>query len=405
MTVPSSSSLASLVASSFSASRERGDIILYAHTSATPVSDDPRAGPGEQGTFTQFVHVVPDLCDKPAVPPKTPDLSKVGKRDVFAGPDFGPGEKVCDFEVDADDEQSDAEGEKKRVMYSVVHNLHALFPEHMMVIPHFGPKGTFRPQTSDLVPADLAAAWKVVEAYERDGRETIMFFNGGPLAGASQPHLHLQFTPFQHSLPPACEAVGRSLPFPPSPPSPTASPSSLAAQTGAGAARLPLPWVQFYLPVPSRPAADAGAAEQKAFQKELYQRYQTLLRTSRDYLASLPESSLPPAGPKRESYNLFLTSRYMHLVPRTDRLVRVPRVESRGQGEDVLVDDGSEEGKRRRVEEFRLSVNGLLYLGYFFVGTPEEASDLRRHGLAKTLREAGYANEEWEEGVKGEKSE
>lgn len=50
--------------------------------------------------------------------------------------------------------------------------------EHIMAVPAFSGK-PFRPQTSDLTPADLAAAWMVVEAYAKDGKEAVCFFKCG----------------------------------------------------------------------------------------------------------------------------------------------------------------------------------------------------------------------------------
>ncbi|GAA6009450.1 hypothetical protein JCM10207_003785 [Rhodosporidiobolus poonsookiae] len=373
-----SPSLPAQIALSFADSLSRDYISLYDSTSVLPITDDPRAGPGEAGSFTQFIHVVPQLGTKPPIPLKTPDLSRVGKRDPFEGPEFGEGEKIVDLTA------SDG------ATYSLVHNLHALFREHIMAVPHFPPGAPFRPQTSDLTQTDLEVAWRVVEAYEKEGREAVCFFNGGPLAGASQAHLHLQFTPFQHGIPPACEALARSLPFPP--PSPSAS--SSAAQVNGDAptptptpapARLPLPWVQFYLPLPPRPSpspsssSPSSAAADPSWLSALHTTYTSLLTASRAFLRTLPASSLPAEGPKRDSYNLFLTSRHMHLVPRTSRAVAVSRVASKGQGSE---------------DPFRLSLNGLLYLGYAFVASEEEARDLRGHGLARAFREAGYANEE-----------
>ncbi|BGP21007.1 hypothetical protein JCM10213v2_009186 [Rhodosporidiobolus nylandii] len=377
-----SPSLPTQIRTSFSASLAAEHITLYAAEHVSLATDDPRG-------LTQFVHVVPQLAEKPAVPPSTPDLSKIqeGKRDVFAGPEFGEGEKICDLWEPADEEPADGEqgeeGEgKERRMYSLVHNLHALFP-----VPY-----EFRPQTSDLLPSDLAVAWRVVKSYAEEGREAVCFFNGGPLAGASQAHLHLQFTPFQHSLPPACEALARSLPYPPPSPSSTSSPSSDLARSEKLAARLPVPWVHFYLPLPSCLTSSSSASSSSA-REALFETYQTLLATRTAYLSTLPESALPPAGPKRESYNLFLTSSFMHLVPRTDRLVRVPRISSLSSASE------GEEGEEDK--EFTLSVNGLLFLSYFFVASPEEAEDLRSYGLGRTLRGAGYANEEYREEGEG----
>lgn len=111
-----------------------------------------------------------------------------------------------------------------------------------------------------------------------------------------------------------------------------------------------------------------------------------MLNTRKDFIATKEEAGaeLPSEGPKRNSYNLYLTAEHMFLTPRTDRLVRVPRVASKGK-------EGAEG------DEFALSINGFAYLGLWFVANEEEEKDLLRHGLSRTLRECGYANEEWEE--------
>jgi ATP adenylyltransferase len=49
----------------------------------------------------------------------------------------------------------------------------------------------FEAQESPLTPADFAAAWLTLQAI--DG---LVFYNSGPLAGASQRHKHLQLVPF-----------------------------------------------------------------------------------------------------------------------------------------------------------------------------------------------------------------
>ncbi|BGP12023.1 Diadenosine 5',5'''-P1,P4-tetraphosphate phosphorylase 2 [Rhodotorula toruloides] len=331
------------VASSFAESEEAGYIHLYASTSCEPVQD----------VFEHWGHIVPQLADKPAVPPKTPDLSKRRDKDPLEGPDYGRGEKVLDLEEGG-------------VTYSIVHNLHALMPEHAMLIPHFETDGnSFRPQTSDLLESDLWAAWRIVKAYADSGREAVIFFNGGPLAGASQPHLHIQFCPFQHSVPPGSEQIARSLP-----PTPPSSRSSTSSPTLAP--RLPLPWVQFYQPLPSHSSLTSST---------LFELYQSLLHTRSTFLSTTTSARLPPPGQKRESYNLLLTSRHIHLVPRTDRLVNVPRT-----------------GEGREGQEFTISLNGLLYLGLWYAASEEDWEDVKRLGLSRVLADAAYENDEWEGG-------
>ncbi|GAA5993440.1 hypothetical protein JCM10908_002191 [Rhodotorula pacifica] len=369
------SAIPTRVADSFSHSIQQGYIHLYASDNEpqpfAAVTDDPPQ-------FPQFGHVVHQLRDKPAVPPQTPDLSKRRDKDVLEGPEYGKGEKVLEME----------QGGRT---YSLVHNLHALFPEHMMAIPFFGNDDkdkdrSFRPQTSDLLPEDLFVAWRVVNAYAQAGRETVMFFNGGPLAGASQPHLHMQFCPFQYNSPPAPEALARSL----SPLSTTSASSSSANEDFTPAPRLPLPWTQFYLPLPTSSTSSTAPLTPEA----LFSLYTRLLRTSREYIASIAASEasaasaqqaencrrLPPSGPKRESYNLFLTSQHLHLVPRTDRLVAIER-----KGDDHELED----------DLLRISLNGLVYLGYWHVPSREDWELVKGTGLAEVLQRAAYVNEQW----------
>ena len=56
----------------------------------------------------------------------------------------------------------------------------------------------FEPQESPLGEADFAAVWLCVAELGGLG-----FYNGGPAAGASQPHKHLQWAPLEGSLPTA----------------------------------------------------------------------------------------------------------------------------------------------------------------------------------------------------------
>lgn len=58
--------------------------------------------------------------------------------------------------------------------------------EHLLLVTR-----RFEAQTSWLTLADFDAMWRCL--HECDG---LVFYNGGPTAGASQPHKHLQFLPF-----------------------------------------------------------------------------------------------------------------------------------------------------------------------------------------------------------------
>ncbi|GAA5898670.1 uncharacterized protein JCM6883_003384 [Sporobolomyces salmoneus] len=355
-----SPSIPDAVASTFDSSLSLELIHLYdyASTSSIPLS---KLGPQSKGGC-QFIHVVPDLASKPAVPLHTPDLSQVTKRDPFEGPEYGKGEKVMDLEA------SDASP------YSVVLNKFALMREHFMAIPHFTSSHPFRPQTSPLVSSDLEIAYKIVSSYASKGIDLVCFFNGGPNAGASQPHLHIQFCPFQHDVPPLMQVVASSLPD-----------NNDDEGKGEEVKKLDLPWIVFCLKLPSSPLSPS----------KLHTLYERLLETSNEYLSTLPESSLPPPGPKRSSHNFFLTPSHIFLVPRRSRLISIPRSLSLNQGHLSL--GGGWEEVEGAEKDLRLSVNGLSVLGYWYVGSKEEEGDLRGYGVERVLRECGYLNEEYEE--------
>ena len=109
----------------------------------------------------------------PLAPPparRTPDLSTRRAKDPLQSlTGWRRGEHVLDLIAPS-----------SNARYSVVHNLHALAPEHCMLVPFFDPDGEgphpFRPQTSGLTEDDLWTAWRVVRAYAEAGRETTAFF-------------------------------------------------------------------------------------------------------------------------------------------------------------------------------------------------------------------------------------
>lgn len=103
----SDAAIPELVRASFARALEADDVYLYA-AAAPPLrlDDDPKG-------FPQHAHLVPLLAEKPAVPPKTPDLRTRRERDVLEGPEYGKGEKILQLEQDGLD-------------YALIHNLHAL---------------------------------------------------------------------------------------------------------------------------------------------------------------------------------------------------------------------------------------------------------------------------------------
>lgn len=73
--------------------------------------------------------------------------------------------------------------------------------------------------------------------------------------------------------------------------------------------------------------------------------------------------------------------------------MEIPRVASLLPGAGSGLGERGGEGKSERL---RLSVNGLLVLGYWYVGTEEEARDLENFGVEEVMRVCGYANREYQ---------
>lgn len=141
----------------------------------------------------------------------------------------------------------------------------------------------FEDQESLLNPADFEALW--IGLSEIDG---LAFYNGGPVAGASQRHKHLQLVP----LPLAPTAL--RVPIEP----------ALAAVRWQGDVGISsnLPFVHAFIRLPDLPAHAPHAAE------TLLKAYRTLL-----------EAVGMDADGERQStpYNLLATREWMLLVPRS----------------------------------------------------------------------------------------
>ncbi|KAF2218951.1 HIT-like domain-containing protein [Elsinoe ampelina] len=78
--------------------------------------------------------------------------------------------------------------------HRLVLNKYPIIPNHFILATK-----DFAEQTDLLEPDDLAMTYAVLRAWEEqnpDGK-LFAFFNSGPDSGASQPHRHLQFVPFE----------------------------------------------------------------------------------------------------------------------------------------------------------------------------------------------------------------
>ncbi|HEX7044988.1 MAG TPA: phosphorylase [Burkholderiales bacterium] len=194
-------------------------------------------------------------------------------------------------------------------------NKYNVIDHHLLVVTR-----AFERQERQLTAADFAALWRCLLEFDSLG-----FYNSGPLAGASQPHKHLQLVPLPLS------ADGRALPM-----------DALIDATPRGPGPKQVPDLPFrhafaWLDAPEAP----GAAD----------------RAHRCYRELLAAAGLDPRLPEPPPYNLLVTRRYMLLVPRT-----------RDTYEGV-------------------SVNALGFAGSFFVRDRALLETIRNIGPMRVLRE------------------
>ncbi|KAF4556703.1 ATP adenylyltransferase-like protein 3 [Elsinoe fawcettii] len=78
--------------------------------------------------------------------------------------------------------------------HRLVLNKYPIIPNHFILATR-----EFAQQTDLLEPEDLAVAYTVLKAWEMENPagKLFAFFNSGSESGASQPHRHLQFVPFE----------------------------------------------------------------------------------------------------------------------------------------------------------------------------------------------------------------
>ena len=235
--------------------RERAALFAGA---LTPIASDCQLI--EQDGLELVIRVVEGLASKAPGPPAAADGGRPASepRNPFLPPDprltvarVGP-EHLC------------------------VLNKYPVIPHHLLLLTR-----QYQPQLALLTRADLAALGACLAAADGLG-----FYNGGPEAGASQPHKHLQVVP----LPLGPGAAG--IPLEPALRSALGSPGQVVRSAR-------LPFAHALIAGGLRGPEEAGPA---------LERYLALLRASG--IGSLE-------GLQSAPYNLLLSRDWMLLVPRT----------------------------------------------------------------------------------------
>lgn len=176
---------------------------------------------------------------------------------------------------------------------------------------------------------DFEALWTVLQ--EIDG---FAFYNGGRLAGASQPHKHLQVIP---------------LPFVPDDPMPYArlpiDPVIQAALPTSGVATVPiLPFQHAIAPLQLRSRCDRSQAV-----KQLQHVYHALLQAC-DLAVSDGDTPAVASG----AYNLLATRDWMFLVPRSAEAYGKIGINSLGFAGALLVKNEKQLAKLKQRQPLEL---------------------------------------------------
>lgn len=160
----------------YSSGRANGNLLFFG-SSVTTHSD---------GGLDFEIRLCPSLSHKPQV-----SKPVVSNPDGPFSPPYVPGLYV--------DRLKEEEEE-----YVVLMNKYCVVPNHFLLVTK-----EFKRQTAPLTPPDLAAAYNLMSAGRRQGKNFFMFYNCGPLSGSSQPHKHLQFMPIPEEGAPPIEKLAQ----------------------------------------------------------------------------------------------------------------------------------------------------------------------------------------------------
>lgn len=184
----------------------------------------------------------------------------------------------------------------------------------------------FEQQRALLTLRDFEALWRCMSEYGSLG-----FYNGGPEAGASQPHKHLQLVP---------------LPLAPQGPGIPIAPLLAGVLMDGGCGTIPgFDFLHSF-------ALLGGASDERAAAREAFERYTSMLEQ-----VGLHPFSVGDADMQRGPYNLLATKEWLLLVPRSREFFDA------------------------------ISINALGFAGALLVWNEEQLRALRAAGPLTALRE------------------
>ncbi|GAA5877143.1 hypothetical protein JCM16303_006181 [Sporobolomyces ruberrimus] len=266
---------------------------------------------------------------------KKPTKSDAEKQEKPQDPFAPPYQQDLFVAEDTVKEDEDDRGEG----FAVLLNKFCVTPRHFLLVTK-----EFVKQTTPLSPVEVFAAYSILKQLGTREKH-LAFFNCGPESGASQPHKHLQFIPLPNGVAPFDAFIDSNRP-----------------QDPRACFQLPLPYANFtaLLDLPSSPS------ELPAY---LGDRFLLLLDLMIDHLRRLAEHSPDLfSGPVRLSnlsYNVVITTSYIHLVPRSR--------------ESFVSKSGKE-----------ISINSLGFAGMVLVKEEEALEEVKNVGVVEVLKGVGY---------------
>ncbi|GAA5869674.1 hypothetical protein JCM1840_000554 [Sporobolomyces johnsonii] len=305
-----------------------GSVLEYTDSEVVELDDEETGIPFE-------VRYVPALAKKP-----TRSDTEEKKENKPIDPFEPPYQQDLFVAEDTVKEDGDEEGES----FAVLLNKFCVTPRHFLLVTK-----DFVKQTTPLSPLEIFTSYSILKQLGTREKH-LAFFNCGAESGASQPHKHLQFLPLSNGVAPFDSFIDSNKP-----------------QDTKSPFQLPLPYANFTaLLEPPSDAADVPGY--------LGNRFLQLLDLMIDHLRRLAESeseqgaTASSSGPIRLSnlsYNVILTTSYLHVVPR----VREKFTTASNRG---------------------ISINSLGFAGMVLVKEQEALDEIKEIGVLEVLKGVGY---------------
>ncbi|PWN88146.1 hypothetical protein FA10DRAFT_268365 [Acaromyces ingoldii] len=382
------------------------NVVVMRQTFEAPSSSSSKRGVAGATSVPWTIRCVPALLDKArekaakgssapggpaaAAPAAAPAPASSSSSSSQGGGTSGQNPKDV-FSPPYDDRLLVSDDQATHRGYTILLNKFCVVPRHFLLVTR-----DFEPQSQPPAPAMLALAYKIVHAHARladagatddvgRGKELLAFYNCGSVSGASQPHQHLQFAEVGNEERETDQAKGTT----------TAAyrykvpiEALLDRIEHDGKEQdtvhaLPLPYQHFVVLLgrgQQLVGADDDAQLSDYLGNKLLGLLDALFQARISAAAAAAQAADAPQPTERRgppSWNLLLTTRAMHLVPRQKEEFDGLKEPKAGHDDDEAV--GS------------LSINSLGYAGHLLVKSDRELAALQAYpgGVEAVLASTG----------------